>query len=119
MTRDETMQAYLEIWNGTRSLDELEDLVTETFVGHMGSRDRGLAQLKEDIRSYGERAGDARFEVMHRFAEGDHVATRLVAHLTDPTSGLAVTLCGLNVSRWEDGLLAEEWAVWEPLATGT
>lgn len=23
------------------------------------------------------------------------------------------TICGLNISRWEDGLLAEEWAVWE------
>jgi SnoaL-like polyketide cyclase len=114
-TRAETMQRYLEIWNGTRDLAELDGLVTHTFVGHMGFRDRGLSQLKEDIRAYREHAGDVRFEVMHRFGEGDHVATRVVAHVMDPGTGSEVSICGMNISRWEDGLLAEEWAVWEAL----
>jgi hypothetical protein len=109
------MQRYLEIWNGTRDIDELDTLVTHTFVGHMGSRDRGLAQLKADIRAYRGRAGDVRFEVMHRFGEDEHVATRIVAHVTDPATGSEVSICGLNISRWEDDRLAEEWAVWEPL----
>jgi hypothetical protein len=112
------MQRYLEVWNGTRDLNELDDLVTPTFVGHMGSRNRGLSQLKDDIRAYRERAGEVRFEVMHRFAEGEHVATRVVAHVTNTATGSEVTLCGLNTSRWEDGRLAEEWAVWEPLPAG-
>jgi predicted ester cyclase len=117
--RAEALRRYLEIWNGTRDVDELDDLVTSSFVGHIGSRDRGLAELKDDVRVYRQNAGDVRFEVMHRFAEGDHVSTRLVAHSTDPATGAAVTFCGLNVSRWEDGLLAEEWAVWEPHPGGT
>ena len=113
------MQRYQEIWNGTRNVDELDSLVTRTFVGHIGSRDRDLSELKSDIRAYRERAGDVRFEVMHRFGEGDHVATRAMAHVTDPASGSTVSICGLNISRWEGGLLAEEWAVWEPLPTAT
>jgi hypothetical protein len=114
-TRVDTMRQYLEIWNGTRDLAELDRLVTPAFVGHMGSRDRGLSQLKEDIRAYRERAENVRFEVIHRFSEADHVATRLVAYITNPSTGSEVAICGLNISRWEDGLLAEEWAVWEPL----
>ena len=116
-TREETMQRYLEVWSGTRDLDELDGLVTPTFVGHMGSHNRALSQLKDDIAAYRARAGNVRFEVMHRFGENDHVATRLVAHVTDPATGSEVSLCGLNISRWEDGLLAEEWAVWESLPT--
>ena len=109
------MQRYLEIWNGAVDVDELDSLVTTTFVGHMGSNERGLSQLKDDIRAYRQRAGDVRFEIVHRFAEGDHVASRVVAYLIDPATGSEVTLSGLNISRWEDSLLAEEWAVWEPL----
>ena len=36
--------------------------------------------------------------------------------ITNPATGEATKACGLNISRWEDGLLAEEWAVWESLA---
>jgi hypothetical protein len=114
--REATLQRYLEIWNGTADVDELDALVTSTYIGHMGSRARDLARLKEDITAYRKQASGIRFEVMHRFSEGDYVATRAVAHATDPTTGSALSACGLNISRWKDGLLAEEWAVWEPLS---
>jgi hypothetical protein len=81
----------------------------------MGSRDRRLDELKQDIVAYRERATGVRFEVLHRFSDGDYVATRVVAHATDSETGASLSACGLNISRWADGLLAEEWAVWEPL----
>ena len=114
--RDDAIGRYLEIWNGDAEVDELDDLVTSDYLGHMGSRDRRLSELKEDIVAYRDRAGDVRFEVMHRFSDGDYVATRVVAHATDPATGARLSACGMNISRWQDGLLAEEWAVWEPLA---
>lgn len=114
-TREESQQRYLEIWDGTADIDDLDELVTPTFVGHIGSRDRDLARLKQDIAAYRRQAGDVRFEVMQRFSEGDHVATRVVAHIARPLVDSDISICGLNISRWEDGLLAEEWAVWEPL----
>jgi hypothetical protein len=115
--RESALGRYLEIWNGSASVDELDDLVTADYVGHMGSRDRALSELKTDIVAYRDRAKDVRFEVMHRFSQGDYVATRVVAHATDPTTGEPLSACGLNVSRWQDGRLAEEWAVWEPLTS--
>jgi hypothetical protein len=43
--REATLERYLEIWNGSVGLDELDVRVTPTFVGHMGSSDRDLARL--------------------------------------------------------------------------
>ena len=113
--RETSMRRYLAVWNGTASVDELDHLVTPGYVGHIGSRDRDLGELKRDIVAYHARAGDVEFKVLHRFSEGDYVATRLVARVADPTTGVALAASGLNTSRWEDGLLAEEWAVWESL----
>jgi hypothetical protein len=70
VTREATLQRYLEIWNGTRDLGELDELVTPTYVGHIGSRDRDLQQLKQDITVYRQQAGDVRFEVMHPLQRG-------------------------------------------------
>jgi hypothetical protein len=114
--REASLRRYMEIWNGSANLEELDRLLTPSYLGHMGSRDRDLRQLKEDIDAYRQRANDVRFEVLHRFSEGDYVATRVVAHATDAETGSQLSACGLNISRWEDGLLAEEWAVWEPLS---
>jgi hypothetical protein len=117
--RQSSLNRYLDVWNGIAGVDDVDDLVTPGFVGHMGSRDRDVTQLKLDIGAYRARADNVRFEVMHRFSDGDHVATRLVVHAVDRDTGAQLTACGLNVSRWEDGLLAEEWAVWEALHDAT
>jgi hypothetical protein len=52
-----------------------------------------------------------RFTVTEQIAVGDRVATRLSAVRGDEE--LAV---GMNFSRWQDGRLAEEWALWERIA---
>ena len=75
--------------------------------------------MKEDIVAYRERAQDVRFEVLHRFSDGDHVATRVVARATDRATGTPLFAYGLNISCWEQDRLAEEWAVWEPLSAGS
>ena len=117
--REAGLRRYLEIWNGSAGVDELDGLVTSDYLGHMGSRDRRLDELKGDIVAYRDRATGIRFEVMHRFSDGEYVATRVMAHATDSDTGAPLSACGLNISRWVDGLLAEEWAVWEPLTPGT
>lgn len=73
-------------------------------------------RLKVDIAEYRQQANGIRFELLHRFSEGEYVASRWAAHATDLVSGVGLSANGLNISRWRDGLLAEEWAVWEPLA---
>ena len=53
---------------------------------------------------------DVCFCVEHQFGQGAYLASRLSARAA---SRGQVTLLGLNLSRWEDDRLAEEWAMWE------
>jgi SnoaL-like domain len=110
--RRETLRQYLAIWNGEQPLDDLDALVTPGFVGHIGSRDRDLSRLKEDIAAYRDTATSTRFTIDHQFGDDEYLATRTSVHLIGQ-AGNEVTLQGINISRWERGLLAEEWAVWE------
>lgn len=112
--RRETLRRYQAIWNGEKPLEALDALVTPGFVGHIGSRDRDLSRLKEDIAAYRSAAPSVTFTLDHQFGDGEFLATRTSAHLTDE-AGNEVTLQGINISRWEGELLAEEWAVWESL----
>ena len=104
----------LEVWNGEADLSELDLLVSPTYRGHLGSSERGLAQLRQDIAAYRKRVPDVRFRVEHQFGEGDFLASRLVAEAV--TTRAVTSICGINISRWKDGLLTEEWAVWETFA---
>ena len=110
--RRETLRQYLAIWNGEQPLETLDPLVTPGFVGHIGSRDRDLSSLKEDIAAYRRTAPSAGFAIHHQFGDDEYLATRTSVHITDQ-DGNEVTLQGINISRWEGDLLAEEWAVWE------
>lgn len=112
--RREAFARYIGVWNGEKDLSVLESLVTPGFVGHLGSQDRDLARLKQDIEAYRRGAPDVRFTVEHQFAAGDWLATRLTAEATG-AGGAANAVVGINLSRWYGPLLAEEWAVWEPL----
>lgn len=107
MSHLEIFGRLLAVWNGDERLDALDSLLAEGYRGHLGSGDRDGAQLKKDIAAYRRRVPDVRFTAEHQFAEGDFLATRLTAI----AGGRTIT--GLNISRWENGLLAEEWAVWE------
>jgi len=112
--REDTLRRYLAIWNGEVDMSELDALVTDDYVGHIGSRDRNREQLKGDIVEYRSATPMVHFTVQHRFGEGEYLATRVRAEATDERGKRSVAQ-GLNISRWRGPLLAEEWAVWEPL----
>jgi hypothetical protein len=105
--RRDAFGRLLAVWNGDADLTELDLLITASYRGHLGSRERDADQLKDDIAAYRRRVPGVRFTAEHQFGEGDYLATRLTA------SAGSRTIAGLNVSRWEDDLLAEEWAIWE------
>jgi hypothetical protein len=110
--RRETLRQYQAIWNGEQPLDSLDELVTPGFVGHIGSRDRDLSRLKEDIAAYRANVSTVRFTIDHQFGDYEYLASRITAHITDQ-GGNELSLQGINISRWEGDQLAEEWAVWE------
>ena len=109
--RREMFEKLLAVWNGEADLGELDLLVSSNYRGHLGSSERGLAELRQDIAAYRERVPDVRFRVEHQFGEGDYLASRLIAEARTTVS--ASSICGINISRWKNGLLTEEWAVWE------
>lgn len=113
--RERTLAPYLAVWQGEADLAELDRLVTPSYVGHMGAGSRDLAQLKGDIAAYRAAAEDVRFHVEHRFGNDPFVATRVSATAIRRSDGARLVAAGLNISRWDGDLLAEEWAVWEPL----
>jgi hypothetical protein len=113
--RERLLLRYLEVWNGVLGLEVLDGLVAADYRGHIGSRARTLARLKQDIATARAAAPDVRFEIVRHFSQGDETAMRLRAVATDPETGAELSARGINMSRWEGELLAEEWAVWEPL----
>ena len=109
--RSETFARLLAVWNGEADPTELDAMLAASYQGHLGSRSRDAVDLKRDIVAYRARVPDVRFHPEHQFGEGDYLATRLTA------TAAGRTIAGLNISRWEGGLLAEEWAIWEPFST--
>ena len=97
----------LAVWNGQIDASLLDSLLAPSYVGHLGSKCRDVGALKRDIAAYRRRTPDVRFRPEHQFSDGAYLAARLTA-----TAGNQ-TVSGLNISRWEGGLLAEEWAIWE------
>ena len=106
------------MWNGDADVTTLDRILTPTYIGHIGSRTRDIAQLMQDIAAYRAANPAARFRVEHQFGDGDYVATRLIVQTADQ-SGSPVEAAGINISRWDGKLLAEEWAVWEPVPPKT
>ena len=73
--------------------------------------ERDADALGRYIAEFRRRFPGLRFTVNEQVGDGDRVATRLSALRGDEE--LAV---GMNFSRWQDGRLVEEWALWEPIA---
>ena len=102
----------LAVWNGDADIDTLDGLLAPAYRGRVGSRDRELRELKKDILAYRTAEPKARFRIEHQFSDGDTVATRLIAHRS-LEGAVPETIHGMNISRWENGRLVEEWAAWE------
>lgn len=110
--RPEAMARYLAVWNGEAAVDELDSILSPAYRGHIGLQERTASELRADILAYRERLPGVRFGFEHQFAGAGHIASRVTAHADDPATGTPIAAAGINISRWEDGLLAEEWAVW-------
>lgn len=113
----ESFERLLAIWNGDAEPGELSSILSLAYRGRIGSRERDAAGLARDIAALRERFPGVRFAVEHGFGDGECLASRLTAHVPGP-AGASTVVRGMNVSRWEDGLLAEEWAVWEAFPAG-
>jgi hypothetical protein len=94
-----------EVWV-RGDFSHVRELLSDDYAGHSGLRDRNLEQLLRDIELYRAHHPGMHLDVLDQFECGDRLVSRLRAY----SVGKVAT--GINVSRFVDGRIAEEWAVW-------
>ena len=102
-------RAAFDAWS-TGRLDLLDRFVSPTVVHHdpydpHGAE--GLAGMKKTIERNRARYPDLRIAVEDQLAENDKVATRWTSTMTH--NGKRVTLAGITIDRFENGLIVEAW----------
>lgn len=116
-------RANEEMWN-QRNVDAVDELVTEDFLNHpaINQQQRGRQNLKDVIRIFEKAFPDFRYEIEDLVAEGDKVTVRDVftgTHEGDfmgiPPTGNQVTMQTIHIFRFEEGKIAEHWAVRDEL----
>jgi len=89
-------------------LDRMEEFYTPDFHDHVNTMEfHGYDGARESVSLYRRLFADLRFTVDKTVSEGDYVATRWT--LTGTNRGRPVTLTGNTLSRFEGGLIAEDW----------
>lgn len=83
----------------------------------------GLAAFREALREHGGGFGDLELKISHLVGEGDLVVARMVVTATHsgafhgiPATGRRITFTATDIYRFEDGRIAEGWAVIDWLA---
>lgn len=74
---------------------------------------RGLAGAQQSVAMYTRILSDIRVEVQEQVREGDRVLSRFV--VTGRKLGRKVRFNGMTLSRFEDGLIVEDWSITDTL----
>ncbi len=98
-----------EVWS-RGDLDRLDEILAPEAVHHdpydpHGAE--GLAAMKESITRLRGKYPDFQMTVEDQVAEGDKVATRWIATMTQ--LGTQVTLKGITLDRFENHKIVEAW----------
>lgn len=89
-------------------LDRMEEFYRPDFHDHVNAMEfHGYEGARESVALYRRLFADLKFVVNKTVSEGDYVATHWT--LTGTNRGRGVTLTGNTLSRFEDGLIAEDW----------
>src|SRR3954449_11902277 len=89
-------------------LDRMEEFYSPEFHDHVNAMEfHGFEGARESVALYRRLFDDLRITVDRTVSEGDYVATHWT--LTGTNRGRRVILTGNTLSRFEDGLIAEDW----------
>ena len=96
------------------ALDPASRYYSPSFVDHVNDLEfRGLAGLERSVSLYRAVLDDVVIQVQEQVIEGDRVASRLVVSGT--CLGRRVRFNGITISRFENGLILEDWSVIDTL----
>ena len=121
----DTKQAVEDTWIEAMSgnVDALDDLFAEDAVyREPGAELRGREDIKAHMKEWREAFPDFEFEVKDAVAENDVVMTYFVASGTHegsmrgiPATGNTFEGEGVQIDRFEDGMVVEEINLWDNL----
>jgi predicted ester cyclase len=95
-------------------LDPSSRYYSPTFVDHVNELEfHGLAGTEQSVDLYKRALADLVVEVEEQVVERDRVTSRFV--VTGTSYGRRVRFNGITISRFEDGLIVEDWSVTDTL----
>jgi hypothetical protein len=96
-------------------LDPASRYYSPTFVDHVNDLVfRGLAGTAQSVALYKRVLDDLSVRVKEQVVEGERVTSRFVVRGTH--RGRPVEFGGITISRFEDGLIVEDWSVVDTLS---
>ena len=91
-------------------VERARELYAEDFVDHVNALDfHGQEGIAKSVALYRAVFPELRIVVEDQTTDGDRVTSRWTLHGTH--KGRAVTLPGITISRFEHGMIAEDWTV--------
>lgn len=96
---------------GTGDVDALAKVLSDDFVHHRpDATSRTKTEWLDAVRA--SPLADMRVDILHLLADGDHV----VMHARRRHPGTGAEITGVDIWRFDDGLIAEAWEILEPAA---
>ena len=114
------LDAWRAAW-GEGEVEAFERILAPGYVRHTKSGDEDVEKLRQAINDSRAAFPDLVTEILQSVEQDDMVAIRWTSHGTHtgsfmgvPSTERTVTVYGASFCRFADGLLAEEWVVWDP-----
>jgi steroid delta-isomerase-like uncharacterized protein len=114
------LNAWRAAW-GNGEVEAFERILAPGYVRHTKSGDEDVEKLRQAINDSRAAFPDLVTEILQSVEQDDMVAIRWTSHGTHtgsfmgvPSTERTVTVYGASFCRFADGLLAEEWVVWDP-----
>lgn len=96
-------------------LDPASRYYSPRFVDHVNDLEfRGLEGTQQSVALYKTVLKEIAITVEEQVVQGDRVTSRFV--VTGTSFGRCVRFHGITISRFEDGLIVEDWSVTDSLA---
>ena len=110
-----TAKEALERVCSGKAFDSLPRYYSQEFVDHVNDmKFQGLEGARRSVMLYTRILSDLDVVVKDQLTDGDRVTSRFV--VSGRSFGKTVRINGITISRFKDGLIAEDWSVTDTLA---
>jgi len=98
-----------------KDLDPSSRYYSPTFIDHVNDMEfRGLEGTRQSVDLYKSVLSDIEVKVEEQLVDGDRVTSRFV--VTGRSGNRHVRFNGITISRFENGMIVEDWSVTDTLS---